>query len=199
MDAVTSLNAGDDEITLVFSGTLLPGHELIFDFTWPSSLATADGNCRGKVRVTTVYRAPINREFGAEYVLTNVDTWLRQEKVDRDTGEITFNNRLKSEKDTSLEKERIAHGAKWWPVKRSETKFAGVGASSQWRLVLESLCRSGYAMEEEGIPFCTILTISDPAGKADIFDEMRQQLQASGVNISDIRTALQPRLRPGAR
>lgn len=198
-DASESLIVGDNEITLVFTGILLPGHELIFDFTWPSALATSTGNCRGQVQLTTVYRAPINREFGAEYVLTNVDTWLRQEVVDEATGEAKFNNMLKSKSDKSIEKERITHGAKWWPVKRSDTTFQGVGKSSQWRLVLESLCRSGYSLDEEGIPFCTILTISDPTGKEHIFNEMRQQLQASGANISDIRTSIQSRLRPGSR
>ena len=198
LDAVNSLTVDDSKITLVFNGILLPQHELSFDFSWPSSLVTNEGKCKGKINITTVYRAPIDREFGAEYVLTNVDTWLRQEHIDMETGESKFGNILKTEQDKSIEKERITHGAKWWPVKQAETILLGKGNSSQFRLVLESLCRSGYTMSPEGIAFSTILTISDVSGKEKIFDEMRQQLQASGVNISDIRTALQPRLRPGS-
>jgi hypothetical protein len=198
VDAIASLIAGDDKITLVFNGILLRQHQLVFNFTWPSSLTDSGGKCRGRINLTTVYRAPIDRDFGAEYVLTNVDTWLRQENIDKNTGESKFGNVLKTEQDKSIEKERITHGAKWWPVKQAETTLQRKGNSSQFQLVLESLCRSGYAIAEEGVPFCTILTISDPTGKAQIFDEMRHQLQASGVHISDIRTALQPRLRPGS-
>ncbi|MDO9616217.1 MAG: S8 family peptidase [Pseudomonas sp.] len=197
--ASPALAIDDHQITLVFNGVLLPGHELIFDFAWPACLVN-DGKCSGKVKVTTVYRPPIDRNFGAEFILANVDTWLRQEIIDKDTGEISFKNRLKGDTDKSIEKERIAHGAKWWPVKSSDTTFSrGVGESSQWRLVLESLARSGYALPEEGIHFSTVITISDPSGKGNVFNETRQQLQASGVEISDIRSALSSRLRPTSR
>lgn len=71
--------------------------------------------------------------------------------------------------------------------------------SSRWRLVLESLCRSGYDFPGEGIPFSTIITISDPGNGGKVFNEMRQQLQADGVELSDIRTAVNSRLRPGSK
>ncbi|MDU9408513.1 S8 family serine peptidase [Pseudomonas sp. zfem001] len=190
-----SLVIDDSEITLVFNGVLHQRQELTFDFSWPSSLVR-NGNCSGKVKITTVYRPPIDRDFGAEFVLVNVDTWLRQEVLDKKTGEVSFKNKLKNDADKSIEKERIAQGAKWWPVKKFEQKFRGVGESSRWRLVLESLCRSGYDFPNEGIPFSTIITISDPANGGKVFNEMRQQLQADGVELSDIRTAINSRLRP---
>lgn len=193
--AARSLEIDDNQITLVFNGVLKPNHELVFDFTWPACLVK-NGACTGKVKVTTVYSPAIDINFGAEFILTNIDTWLRQEVIDKKTGEVSFKGRLKSEKDKSIEKERIAHGAKWWPVKTIETTFPrGVGESSQWRLVLEPLNRNGFTLPEEGVPFSTIMTISDPKGNGRVFDETRQQLQASGVEISDIRTALSSRLR----
>lgn len=196
--ALPSLVIDDSEITLVFNGILNQRQELTFDFSWPACLVK-NGNCSGKVKITTVYRPPIDRDFGAEFVLVNVDTWLRQETLDKKTGEMVFKNKLKNDADKSIEKERIAQGAKWWPVKRFEQKFRGVGMSSRWRLVLESLCRSGYDFPGEGIPFSTIITISDPGNGGKVFNEMRQQLQADGVELSDIRTAVNSRLRPGSK
>jgi len=195
--AASTLLLADSEITLVFSGTLKRGAELAFSFAWPASLVTAEGSCRGRAKLTLVYRPPIDREYGAEFVLVNVDAWLRQAVVDRETGEVSYTNRLKHDTDYGIEKERIEHGAKWWPVKRFERTFTkGVGASSQWRLVLESLCRSEYAMDDDGVAFCAVLTISDPTGEEQIFNEVRQQLQANGVNVADIQIALSPQLRP---
>lgn len=195
--ATPSLVVDDSAITLVFNGLLNQRQELTFDFSWPSCLVK-NGKCAGNVKITTVYRPPIGREFGAEFVLVNVDTWLRQETLDKKTGEMIFKNQLKNDADKSIEKERIAAGAKWWPVKRFEQTFTGVGASSRWRLVLESLCRSGYDFPVEGIPFSTVITISDRSKSGNVFNEMRQQLQADGVEMSDIRTALTNRLRPGS-
>lgn len=194
--ASPSLVVDDSAITLVFNGLLNQRQELTFDFSWPSCLVK-NGKCAGSVKITTVYRPPIDRDFGAEFVLVNVDTWLRQETLDKKTGEMVFKNQLKNDADKSIEKERIAAGAKWWPVKRFEQTFTGIGASSRWRLVLESLCRSGYNFPLEGIPFSTVITISDRSKSGNVFNEMRQQLQADGVEMSDIRTALTNRLRPG--
>jgi len=194
--ASQTLIGDDHEITLVFNGVLLPGHELGFNFAWPRNLVDAQGRCRGAAKLTLVYRPPIDRQFGAEFVLVNIDAWLRQEIVDQETGEISYKNRLKNDSDHGVEKERVAHGAKWWPVKRFATKFPrGVGRSSQWKLVLESLCRSQFSIPDEGVPFCVVLTISDPSGNEDIFGDVRQQLQASGVKIEDIRVGLSPQVR----
>jgi hypothetical protein len=130
-------------------------------------------------------------------VLVNIDAWLRQATIDAETGEISYANRLKSRTEYGIERERVVHGAKWWPVKHFAQKFPrGVGKSSQWRLVLEPLCRADFALaDEKTVPFCTILTISDPKGEADVFNEVRQELQANGVQVADIRVALSPQIR----
>lgn len=194
--AVEMLVGGDDEITLVFNGVLQRAQELSFGFSWPAGLVTGDGACRGNVRLTLIYSPPIDRRYGAEFVLVNLDAWLRQEVIDSETGEISFKNRLKNSSDHGIEKERVAHGAKWWPVKRFNQTFPrGVGRSSQWRLVLESLCRSDYSIDDVGIPFSVVLTIADPEGEVDVFNQLRQQLGASGVQTEDIRVALSNQLR----
>ena len=51
------------------------------------------------------------------------------------------------------------------------------------------LTRSGEGIPDEGVPFTAILTISDPDGKAAVFNDMRALLARTGVRIEDIRTA----------
>ena len=156
---------------------------------------TSEGKCLGSVKITTVYRPPIERENGAEFVLVNINTWLRQAKIDKNTGNISYRGMIRNEKaDSGLEKERIAQGAKWWPIKQSSDVFIeGVGQSSQCRLVVEPLTRADYVIKEP-MPFSVIVTISDPNQVEDVFNAVRSQLQSEGVQLSDIRTALRPRL-----
>jgi hypothetical protein len=192
--AIETLLVSDHEITLVFNGILQGGHELNFQFAWPTSLVDKSGRCSGNVSLTLVYRPPVDRSFGGEFVRINLDAYLRQEVIDKKTGEVTFKGRLKDEGAKRLEKELVKHGAKWWPVKTLKSKFKNIGHSSQWRLVIDPLARSEFVMPEDGIPFSAILTIADESGTKPVFNEMRLQLQNSGATISDIRTALRQRV-----
>jgi hypothetical protein len=193
--AAETLLLEDHEVTMVFNGILKSGQELRFQFAWPGSLVDENGACSGKVRLTLVYRPPVDRAFGGEFVRINLDTYLRQEVVDPKTAEVTFKGRLKGDGMKRFEKELVQHGAKWWPVKSLADEFDRVGKSSQWRLVIDPLARSNCTVPDSGIPFSAILTIASPDGATPIFNEMRQQLQNSGAQISDIRTALRPRVR----
>lgn len=98
---------------------------------------------------------------------------------------------LPSKRDAPpIEAERIDHDLKWSPVKVYEKTFPqGVGPSSNWRLFIDYLTRAGETMPDGGVPFTAIVTISDPEGAAPVFNDMRQNLQALGATIADIRTA----------
>lgn len=126
----------------------------------------------------------------------NLDPFLRQERIDKVTGVSKFNSRLKGLSSKRYEKELIANGAKWGPIKKKEGSFRGIGNSSQWRLIIESLSRRNFNFPIEGVPFSALLTIRDESETAAVFSEMRHELQASGVVIADIRTALSTRIRP---
>lgn len=193
--AAETLLVEDYEITLVFNGVLTGGHELQFQFAWPTSLVNTNGGCSGTVKLTLVYRPPTDLKYGGEFVRVNLDTYLRQEVIDTKTGKISFRGRMKGDGAKQLEKELVKHGAKWWPVKKLMGRFDSVGKSSQWRLVIDPLARSEFSIPEDGIPFSAVLTISDPSKSAPIFNEMRLQLQNAGANVSDIRSALRPRIR----
>ena len=89
-----------------------------------------------------------------------------------------------------VEAEQIEHGLKWSPVKAfARTIPQGVGKSSNWRLFIEYVTRANQEMPANGVPFTALLTISDPKGELPVFNEMRQGLNALGVQIEDIRTA----------
>jgi hypothetical protein len=192
--ALDMLVTGDHGITLAFVGTLQASRQLEFPLTWPASMVSSSGACRGRVRMTVVYRAPTHSQFGAEYVRINLDAHLRQEQIDTTSGEVSWKGQLKAE-GKIYERHLIEHGHKWWPIKRYEQVMKqGRGNSSQWRLVVESLCRTDTEFPSEGIPFTVLLTIEDPKSEAPVFDELRQTLRASGAKIADIRTA--QRIRP---
>jgi hypothetical protein len=188
--ALDMLLTDDHAITLAFVGTLQAAHELTFPFTWPASLVNATGACRGRARMTLAYRTPTHGRFGAEYVRINLEAYLRQEQIDTTTGEVGWAGRLKSE-GKIYEKHLLDHGRKWWPIKRFDQTFPrGKGNSSQWRLVVDSLCRTDVAFPDDGVQFAVILTLDDPAGRAPVLNELRQTLRTSGARIADIRTAV---------
>lgn len=189
------LETDDHQITLLFEGALGANEELAFNFAWPASLVNAKSQCRGRARATLVYRPPVDRHFDAEFVRANLDVYLRQEKVDLDTGEVTWKGQLVSEADKRYERELIEHGQKWWPVKKYDRQFTRVGSSSQWKLVVDGLARLGTEFPADGIPFSVLLTIEGTDQDRAVFQETRQGLLATGVTIADVRTAA----RVGAR
>jgi subtilisin family serine protease len=191
------LLTNDHDITLVFSDTLKEKAELKFNFAWPASLVDYEnGACRGEVSLTLVYRPPLNRDFGSEFVRINLDAHLRQE----DDGE--FTSRMKQaflpeqSEDSQFEYELVRHGLKWWPTKVYRSKFEGIGQSSNWQIALDSLIRAGEKFPREGVPFALVFTISDPKKSAPVFNELRFHLTSRNVQIADIRTNAQIRIQP---
>ena len=191
------LQTPDHAITLVFADVLHAQREMEFDFAWPRSLVNPNGSCRGDVRMTLVYRPPLNRDFGSEFVRVNVDAHLRQEEKG------TYANRVKQAflPDDSdgghYEYELIKHGLKWWPIKVYRARFPrGKGKSSNWRLSIESLVRSEDAFPAAGVPFALVLTIADIDEAEPVFNDLRLHLRSRNVQISDIRAATQIRVQP---
>lgn len=195
-NATSSLLTDSHQITLVFNGTISDKQKLYFDFSWPTSLVSSKGSINGEINITLVYQPEINRLNGSEFVLQTLDVWLRQQHITQKTGQAKFANILnKSSKTNSkLESERIKHGSKWWPVMNFKQSFSDEGNSSLLRLVIDPLARAGQAITSP-IPFTLIMTISDPDKTHDIFNEIRSQLNANGVQIDDIRSTLRSRLR----
>lgn len=185
------LESGEHAITLVFASRIQQGQQINFGFAWPASLVGPGGKCRGRAKVTLVATPPLDARFGAEFVRVNIEATLQQEQADGRWKGRLDPLYLPSRRDSPpVEAERIEHDLKWSPVKvHAKTFPKGVGPSSNWRLFVEYLTRAGEVMPDEGVPFTVIVTISDPDGEQPVFNDMRQNLQALGTQIADIRTA----------
>lgn len=201
--ADTCLSDKFHTVTLVFSEVLRAGHKLDFVFSWPRSLVTDEGKCRGQVDLTLAYSPPIDGQFDTESLRVQLEAFLHQIEVDKSTGEEIWKSRL-HHYDNSLprelgytEKFLLKHGLKWTPVKRYTLSMPrGRGASSNWRLFLKSSARAGALYPQEGVPFTIIMTITDPLGEAAIYDEVRNQIKGLGLALADITVA--HRVRPQA-
>jgi hypothetical protein len=187
----------DYSITMVFNGNLTSGKALQFDFSWPAALVGDEGKCRGAARISLVYKPIIDSKYGAEFIRVNLDAYLRQNNNGTYKGraEQVFTKQKRG--DVHFESDLIEHGLKWWPMKHYNfSSEKGVGKSSEWRLVVEPLLRSGAQFPQGGVPFSVVLTIFDPKREeTSIFSSMKQWLTANGVMCDDIRTALRSRLR----
>ena len=183
--------SGDHAITLVFASRIRRDQQINFRFAWPTSLVGSGAKCRGQAKITLVSTPPLDARFGAEFVRVNITATLQQEQANGGWKGRLEPLYLPSKRESSaVEAELIEHDLKWSPVKVLAKTFPqGVGPSSNWRLFVEYLTRAGEVMPSEGVPFTAIVTISDPDVERPVFNDMRQNLQALGVQIADIRTA----------
>jgi hypothetical protein len=95
-----------------------------------------------------------------------------------------------SDEEAVREVDLIEQGFKWSPIKTyARTIPQGIGESSSWRLVVDTLTRANERFPNGGVPFSVILIIADPRGTEPVFNTMRQALQAQGVQIADVRVA----------
>jgi hypothetical protein len=185
------LETGDHTITLVFASRIRRDEQINFRFPWPASLVALGGKCRGRAKLTLVSTPPLDPRFGSEFVRVNIKATLQQEQADGGWRGQLESIYLPSKREApAIEAELIEHDLKWSPVKVLANTFPrGKGPSSNWRLFVEYLTRAGEIMPDEGVPFTAIVTISDPDADKPVFTEMRQNLQALGAQIADIRTA----------
>jgi Subtilase family len=185
------LETGEHAITLVFASRIRRDQQINFRFAWPASLVSAGGKCRGRAKITLISTPPLDARFGSEFVRVNINATLQQEQVGGGWKGKLEPLYLPSKRESHpAEAELIEHDLKWSPVKVLAKTFPqGVGPSSNWRLFVDYLTRAGEVMPEEGVPFTVIVTISDPDAEQPVFNDMRQNLQALGVQIADIRTA----------
>lgn len=187
----TMLVTDDHSITVLFEGILKRSEVAEFEFQWPDSLVN-DGKCSGSATLTIAYDPITSPKFGAEYCRINIDSFLQQEKLEQ--GEWKYRKNCDSiwktevGKDAYYEKNQIEHGLKWWPVKKYKKLMKqGVGKSKNWRLKVTSTEREPGDFPLNGVGFCVIMTVEDHKMKSNkIFDEMKQSLSATGVDVRSI-------------
>lgn len=187
-----TLDGSPHRISIVLSDTILPGRCVEFPFTWPPSLVTPEGACRGNVRLTLATQPSISNVHGWERVRVNLDGAIKQanangkfSKKSESTHQFFSGYTYANERTLSTEL------GKWYPLKSYGKSIPrGIGESADWRLDVNYLTRAGETIPDRGVTFAAVLTIEDPAGEAPVFDEMRASLTSIGVSLSDLRTAI---------
>lgn len=187
-----TLDGTPHRISIVLSDTILPGRCVEFPFTWPPSLVTPEGACRGNVRLTLATQPAIANVHGWERVRVNLDGAIKQANANG-----TFNSKAEATHQFfsgftyANERSLSTELGKWFPLKSYGRSIQrGIGESADWRLDVNYLTRAGEAIPTRGIAFAAVLTIEDPDGMAPVFDEMRASLTSIGVSLSDLRTAI---------
>ncbi|TCL83502.1 subtilase family protein [Curtobacterium sp. PhB142] len=179
------------EMTFVIHDTLLPGRRIQFPITWPAALTTADGKSQGEIRLTLVHRPLLDPRHGDERVRVNVEAALQQANGDGFRGQAKETHVLFTGIEHANERERITALGKWYPLKTYATTMPlGRGESPDWRVDIGYQMRSNTLLPDEGVPFSLVLTISDPSGDENVFNEIRSGLISSGAQLQDLRTAI---------
>lgn len=190
VNAQEFINGSSSSSTLLFYDTMLPSKDLFFGFDWPRSLVK-DGQCRGKATLTLIYSPPVADAFESEMLRINLEAVLQRRnpktaKFDKDCDDTFSTNGGTSA--GAMEKELIEDGLKWGVVKQSQFfSKKGRGKSSDWRICVKYLERSGELFPEEGVPFSMLLTIADIDQKAPVYQDMRIGLTNRDVLTGDIR------------
>jgi hypothetical protein len=148
------------------------------------------------IDLTLGYTPPLDADHKDEAQRVQLEAHLHQEEVDPDSGEISWQSQLKQDGcgvpqgKNKTERYLLMAGLKWSPIKRYAANMPqGRGASSNWRLSLESLTRAGAHYPDEGVPFALVMTIADPKRDTPIHDAVRNTLQAQGLTLADITVA----------
>ena len=149
----------------------------------------------GEMELTLVSSPPIDARFDAERVRINVNAQVSQYKPNDEKPQ--YEGLLKPffacETDLDMREQNLINtGLKWGTTKKYFFKSPkGTGKSSTLRLVISYETRENTEFPAEGVPFSAILTIRDPKKEKPVFSQMRQQLDAQGISITNIQTASQ--------
>ncbi|WP_181109622.1 S8 family peptidase [Xanthomonas arboricola] len=201
LPAEQSLAGKDSSITLVFEATLLKGQRLEFKFAWPKSLVKA-GKCRGRGRMTLVSKPAVDSGNGDEFARTQLDGHVNQldlrGKPKGGAFTIGLPDAIRGKNSKAKESVLRRHQLKWGPVKVYDFESpSGVGESSEWRLLVESLERAEGETPKGGIRFAALLTIEDNKDKEPVFTELRQDLVSRSIQLDDLRVINRTRARRG--
>ncbi len=191
-DSEAILNGNEHKITLVFHHTLWKGQMYSFKFGWPQSLIR-DGKCMGRLKLTVVSSPQLDDSYGEEFIREDLQVNLVQVNANGNRTsrlEPIYNSKKKK---LGIEEEDLRESFyKWHPVKVYDKEFSqGVSVDKGvWCLEARYRDRENVTQTDVGLVFTMILTIEDTQGEAPVYDEMKQALVATGVQISDIQTAV---------
>ena len=200
-DIDTILNCTQSSATCVFQIPVSVSPRFVRrPFPMPQCLVDANGRLVAEVFMTLYYDPPLDRRFRAEYCRTNVTASLGTLHMVRDpkTGEMKEQHARKvapvpKELDEGWESELIKNGFKWSPLKLYHHRFRGMSGNAEWQLCLNLLERSEFT----GIgsqDVYLLITIRDPAGEKEVYNEMVQSMQRLGWITENLQTRSRARL-----
>lgn len=185
------LGGDEHSIKLVIAARIKPRKQMVFDFYWPQCL-TRNGKCFGNIKLTLVSTPNVDYNYGDEMIRENLCVTLTQQKPDGKPTSSYLNALYRDNNQPGcgeFEWQLVEGNMKWQPIKVFQRSFnRGVKSYSPWTLRVTREDRT-IPIDSDGIPFTIILSINDPSGESDVYNEIRQSLVARGITISDIQTA----------
>lgn len=188
------LQCRNDEITLIFKQSLVPGSHLeLKNFPYPQSLIKND-KFIGEIGMTLAYNPELDARFGQEYCRVNIDVSFGTYEY-LESGKEDFKGQVPLEKnwDGKFEKAQVEHGFKWSPIKSYYRKLSkGIQIKNGWKLRIDMHGRSNMTLKSQ--EFVLIMTIKDPNGN-DIYSEMVNGLRDNGyiTNNLEVRQTIRER------
>lgn len=184
------LNEDEHSFTFVIADRISSDKKLSMAFPWPESLRDANGKCRGKIKLTLVSRPFIDAGYGDELVRENITAYLRSmDNNGNKKGLLNFEFTEVQEDSILYEENLIKTAYKWNPIKISHAYLTRKNIIGDVYLEIEYLARDGVPSNYDGVPFAAVLTISDPKREGQVNSEMKAQMQAIGIQLSDIQVA----------
>ncbi|ADG67934.1 peptidase S8 and S53 subtilisin kexin sedolisin [Planctopirus limnophila DSM 3776] len=197
-DVSEILNCTQSSATVIFHAELTDRH--FFEkhqFPMPSSLVIPNKGLRAEVFMTLAYDPPTDARFGMEYCRTNLTASLGTVMKNNETGKEVYNPQLRpAPKDVTRggEARMVSEGFKWSPLKFYYRAFTAGPICKNWRLHLEILNRDGFRCKEPQ-KLVLLLTIRDPEGKANVYNEMVTEMEKLSWGAQDLRLASRIRVR----
>jgi serine protease AprX len=171
-------------ITMIFNAEILNGSYISMNnFPYPTSLKR-NGKWFGEIKMTLVYRPPLDANFGQEYCRTNIEVSLGVYRYNKN-GVLKYAGQVPPDVkwEERYESERVENGFKWSPIKSYHREIKNGVEGEYWRLLIECTSRSGENIDTQ--PFVLIVTINDLSGE-DIYSEMINILRERGFAFYDL-------------
>lgn len=181
LDGITSCEPW--AATLIFETTMLPSRRRYdhADFPIPKCLMRGNGFC-GEITMTLVCNPMLNPSDGAEYCRSNVDASIGVRADPRSDGYIGQKREIKPIPRTLLqlyEKDLIAAGKKWNPVKAYRQRCDELPVTGDWGVRLDVTYRDIEEVDMIPQDFALVVTISDPNRIAPVYDTVQAMLNLS--------------------
>jgi len=157
-------------------------------FPMPASLFVSEDVLRANILMTLVHDPEMNGSFGSEYCRSNIDVSLGTYKLGKD-GKRHHSKQVPEDpilRGKAYEKDLVAHGFKWSPVKVYRREMVKGISGDQWRLDLSVQHRSLHIPSKKNRA-ALVITISDPAKKAPVYNEMVAQMNNMGWSAVDLK------------